>query len=137
MALDEEIYETEEVSSLTISMQKKLNPRKVLEEIDLLLFELDKRFKKKEGFEDLHKKSLQLCQIIFQARKYYKTIDVQYPISVVITFDAALGGKTGKEIKIPNEEQQWKQRKELLEKILTTLRDVREIYFLKLKLLED
>jgi len=114
---------------------KKLNPKKVIEEIDSLLFELNKRIKVKEEFEDLHKKSLQLCQIIFTARKLYKAIDTPYPISVVITFDNSFG--TGKEIKIPSEEQQWEQREDLSKKIIIILNDAREIYSLKAKLSED
>ncbi|HCI04523.1 TPA: hypothetical protein DEW47_00880 [Patescibacteria group bacterium] len=114
---------------------KKLNPKKVIEEIDSLLFELNKRIKVKEEFEDLHKKSLQLCQIIFTARKLYKTIDTPYPVSMIITFDNSFGA--GKEIKIPSEEQQWEQREDLSKKIIIILNDAREIYSLKAKLSED
>ena len=114
-------------------MRKNLNPKKVVEEIDSLLAELATAEKRKEDFEGLHKRCLQLCKIIFQTRKEYKNIDEPYPVSVTLVLDDAFGGNT----QLPSPEYRHKQRVVLVEKVRQVLLDARGVYALKLKLLEQ
>jgi hypothetical protein len=118
-------------------MQKRLNPQKVVKAIDILLVDLEKALKTKSDFVDLHKKTLQLCENIFDAKKSYKEIDVSYPVSIVIVITDFSGKKTKKDkrMHIPDKKLLRAQKEELLKKDILVLREVSEIYELRSSLI--
>ncbi|GEM_PF-1400169 len=113
---------------------KKLHPRKVIAEIDSITTELQRRLNEKAEFQDLHIKALRLCKVIFSVRRDYKTIDVNYPKSVVIVFDESFVEAGSEEIRIPSNEQLWEAQESLGKNTLSVLQEAKAVYSLKLRL---
>jgi|SRR3989344_7414489 len=121
-------------------MTSKLDPRKVIIEINILSNELGKCVEEKKDYDEIHEKVLNLCKISSLSRKDYKTIDVEYPNPRIIIFDdgfsddgAAEEGTN--EIQLPSAERVWEGKIVLAKEIDKVLKKVRDIHSLKLKLM--
>jgi len=112
---------------------ERLDSKKVVTEIDSLATELRGCLRRKKEFKDIHKRVLQLSKIIFTTKKDYKSIDANYPSSVVMVFDKSFANGSEK-VQIPSQEQIWEQKLDLGTKILSVLQEAHEIFSLKLKL---
>jgi hypothetical protein len=115
----------------------KLNPKKVLQEIERLQKEVDGFLNREVGeFEKIYDEALSLCEEVFPKKADYKKI-IDSPFSetpMQIIIDDFTGGE--KQIKVPSDEDVLNGRKDIATELLLIVEKAHRKYSLKLRLVD-
>lgn len=111
----------------------KLDTKKVLAEICALETALKDCLVQKRDFEIIHKSILNLCRIVYNTKKEYRTINIDYPNPVIIIFDIPDGSKKEPN-EIPSKEEVWASKLTLGKNALRVLSELKDLYTMKQRL---
>lgn len=118
----------------------KLDPNKVIREIDFLVTQLKKTQKSKTNFLTNYEKVINLCEVVFSKKSDYNLIANCYLNEVIEQINVAFidpkKGKVG-EKKFKIGETKERVRKKLLKDCLDILAIMREKFVLRAKLTEE